>query len=282
MPEFYSPSEGVILLPMRFNFGKNWQSYSRIALTTQRIEAARVDFARLFSIVDLKGKTFLDIGFGQGLSICLAAEAGTRARGIDIDADNLEAARLTQAHFALPSPPVLTIGSILDPQLVAELGGEGGFDVVHSWGVLHHTGDMALAIQHAAQLTKQNGHLVLAIYRSHWSSPLWHAIKWLYNLSPGFIRQLLIAVNYWVIYLAKLLVTRQNPLNKERGMDFYHDVVDWVGGYPYEHASEHGLTQHMASLGFTRIDFIPAKVPTGCHQFVFHKTAPVSSDILKP
>jgi hypothetical protein len=28
----------------------------------------------------------------------------------------------------------------------------------------------------------------------------------------------------------------------------------------------------MASLGFERVDFIPAKVPTGCHQFVFHKT----------
>lgn len=257
---------------MRFNFGKNWQSYARTALNAQQIEAARTDFARLFAQVPLAGTQFLDIGFGQGLSICLAAEAGAHCRGIDIDSDNLEAARLTQTHFTLAHPPALSIGSILDPGCVAELGQGGGFDVVHSWGVLHHTGNMALALQHAAQLTKPQGHLVLAIYRSHWSSPLWHAIKWLYNVSPAFLRRGLIAINYWVIYVAKWLVTRQDPRKKERGMDFYHDVVDWVGGYPYEHASEAGLTEHMASLGFERVDFIPAKVPTGCHQFVFHKT----------
>lgn len=260
---------------MRFNFGKNWQSYSRSALTPQRIAAARQDFATLTRSLDLNSASLLDIGFGQGLSICLAAEAGAQTRGIDIDPDNLAAAALTQAQFALARPPELSIGSILDPQLVAELDPGRGFDIVHSWGVLHHTGNMTLALQNAASLVKPGGHFVLAIYNSHWSSPLWWLVKWVYNVSPGFMRKLIVAVNYWIIFAAKWLVTRQDPRKKERGMDFYHDVVDWVGGYPYEHASQAEIIERLSEMGFSLIDSFPAKVPTGCNQFVFQKTAAV-------
>lgn len=257
---------------MRFNFGKNWQSYSRSALTSERIEAARTDFARLFSKVKLKDKTFLDVGFGQGLSLHLAAEQGADCYGLDVDCDNLEAARLTAERFRLSRPPQLFVGSILDERFLAGIPHFGEFDVVHSWGVLHHTGDMDRALKQVVRLSRPGGYLVLAIYNSHWSSPLWHAIKWLYNISPAFLKRLIIWVNYWVIYAAKYLVTRRNPLQKERGMDFYHDVVDWVGGYPYEHASADKIISRMRSDGFQLIDFIPAKVPTGCNQFVFKKT----------
>lgn len=94
-----------------------------------------------------------------------------------------------------------------------------------------------------------------------------------YNVSPGFVRKLIVAINYWVIFVAKWSVTRQDPHKKERGMDFYHDVVDWVGGYPYEHASQTEITQWLSEMGFSLIDCFPAKVPTGCNEFVFQKTA---------
>ena len=76
-----------------------------------------------------------------------------------------------------------------------------------------------------------------------------------------------------VIYLAKFLVTRRNPLEKERGMDFLVDIVDWVGGYPYEYAAIDKVLDLGAKNGLQTLRVIPAGVPTGCNEFVFTKPA---------
>ncbi len=256
---------------MRFCFGKNWQSYAQSALTPERLAAARADFAQLMQAVPLQGRRFLDIGFGQGLSISFAAEQGALAQGIDVDPDNVQAFATISQHFKLKNPPQVEVGSILDPAEVARLAAVGPFDVMHSWGVLHHTGDMDAAIRNAAGLVAPGGYFVIAIYRSHWSSPAWSLIKWLYNLLPGLLRAPLVWLCYVAIYVAKFLATRKNPLRKARGMDFYHDVVDWVGGYPYEHASADEIIEQVSALGFELVELIPAEVPTGCNQFVFKR-----------
>ena len=74
-----------------------------------------------------------------------------------------------------------------------------------------------------------------------------------------------------IIFAAKLVVTGRNPLVKERGMDFWFDVVDWVGGYPYEYATPSQITERLAALGFKLRRFAAASVPTGCHEFVFER-----------
>jgi 2-polyprenyl-6-hydroxyphenyl methylase/3-demethylubiquinone-9 3-methyltransferase len=175
-------------------------------------------------------------------------------------------------------PVTLCVGSILDDTTVATLrdtreSGGAGFDVVHSWGVLHHTGDMKRAVTHAASLVRPGGHLVIAIYNRHWSSPAWLAIKAGYVHSPRLLQRLMIGALYPVIWLAKLLVTGKDPKSKERGMDFYYDVVDWVGGYPYEYASVAEMEQMCAPLGFSMVRAVPAIVPTGCNEIVFRKLA---------
>ena len=54
-------------------------------------------------------------------------------------------------------------------------------------------------------------------------------------------------------------------------MDFYYDIIDWVGGYPYEYISIKKMKKIMNSLGFSCIKVMPASVPTGCNEFVFEK-----------
>ena len=257
---------------MRFGFGKNWQSYSRTALTQERITQARQAFDQLFQGIDLKGRSFLDVGFGQGLSLVCAAQAGADALGIDIDSDNLAAVALTAKAMGHAQVPKTRIASILDPDCVQDLRAKGGFDVVHSWGVLHHTGDMARAFDHACSLVADGGHLVCAIYNRHWSSPVWKAVKYLYNRSPALVQRFFIALLYPVIYLAKWLVTGKDPRRKDRGMDFYHDVVDWVGGYPYEYASIQEIRDLVCPKGFECLHVNPARVPTGCNEFVFRRS----------
>ena len=147
----------------------------------------------------------------------------------------------------------------------------GGFDVVHSWGVLHHTGAMNDAIRRAASLVRLKGHLIIAIYNTHWTSPIWYFIKCAFVTMPTLIQRIFIALLLPLIFIAKAVVMRQNPLKKERGMDFYHDALDWIGGYPYEYATVEEIKALLASLGFQLERTIPAVVPTGCNQFVFRR-----------
>jgi len=262
----------------QFDFGQNWLEFSRVALTPARIAAADREFARLHKDVPLDGRSFLEIGFGQGLSLLFAQQKGARVVGCDINPKCAEALAITRRHFpALPIEPPLVVGSILKSDVVFRLrtispSGDGLYDIVHSWGVLHHTGDMATAFVHAAGLVRPSGHLVVAIYNRHWSSRPWLLIKWLYVHSPGFLRRAMVGLLYPVIYAAKWLVTRRNPSEQQRGMDFFHNVVDWVGGYPYEYASIGEMTARLAPLGFILIKAVPAEVPTGCNEFIFRLT----------
>jgi SAM-dependent methyltransferase len=266
----------------QFDFGQNWQDFSARALSPGSVARARLEFERLIEPVDLRGLSFLDIGFGQGLSLLSAAAMGARAMGCDINSKCFSLLDYNLKHFPeLERSPPAVIGSILDPQVVRrlrEVEPTGHYDVVHSWGVLHHTGDMQLAIANAASLVAPGGVFILAIYNRHWSSLPWKSVKRLFTLAPHFVKRLLIGAFYPIIYVAKWLVTRRNPRIQERGMDFYFNVVDWVGGYPYEYAGIEELRSKVEPLGFELVRSVAAEVPTGCNQFVFRRiVAPSSS-----
>ena len=175
----------------------------------------------------------------------------------------------------IPDIPIV-IGSILDKAVVDKLMSVSpecdGYDIVHSWGVLHHTGDMKNAILNAVSLVKNGGYLVIAIYNRHWTSLVWRGIKFLYCKSPPYIQTLMIKIFCRIIWIAKFIVTGKNPKKQSRGMDFFYNVVDWVGGYPYEYASINEIYLLVFQHGFRKIKYVPAQVPTGCNEFVFLKS----------
>lgn len=257
-----------------FDFGKNWLSFSRRALSQARIDAARKDFLLLFNSTPLVNKTFLDIGFGQGLACFFAQEAGADIYGCDINPLCKTALDETRRFFKGSRTFPLVIGSILSPQIQATLEhfAPDGFDIVHSWGVLHHTGDMESAIAVSAGLVRKNGHLVLALYNRHWCGPVWRIFKKWYCKSPSILQKFLILFFIPVIFTAKFLVTGKNPLHQQRGMEFLHNLIDWIGGYPYEYGSIQEIILLVEKIGFKTLTSIPAEVPTGCNQFVFCKT----------
>ena len=152
----------------RFAFGQNWKSYALRALNGQQVDESRAAFQQLFSGIPLKQRTFVDIGFGQGLGSLNALAAGAQVVACDIDPHCAEALALVARHYpTLPKDQIrVCLGSILDPNTLAEIrrqpGCESGSDVVHSWGVLHHTGKMWQALGNAAGLVKTDGVLVVA------------------------------------------------------------------------------------------------------------------------
>ena len=261
----------------QFDFGGNWSGFSAHALSEERVSQARADFAEFMArgSVSVAGKSFLDIGFGQGLSLLSAMSAGAQVVGCDISPKCAQVLERNRGHFpevsGMPCPVV--VGSILDDAVVAKVRllapDARGYEIVHSWGVLHHTGEMWKAIDTAASLVRPGGILFVALYNRHWTSPLWTIVKRCYVSAPGWLQKAAVAVLYPVILAAKWAVTRRNPMIMDRGMDFYYNVVDWVGGYPYEYARRDEITQYLVHRGFTPVFVSPAVVPTGCNEYAF-------------
>ncbi len=262
---------------MQFDFGQNWKEYSENVLDLSKLNDARVAFDELTKEISFQDKTFVDIGFGQGMSLILATEKAGKTVGCDINPKCDEVLKANQLLYCKSSKEIsIVVGSILESNVVEKIKQKNNgeyYDIVHSWGVLHHTGDMMTAIKNSTSLVKPHGHFILAIYNRHWSSLAWLFIKWAYCKSPVFLQKIFIAIFYPIIWLAKFLVTGKNSNIKERGMDFYYDVIDWVGGYPYEYASIEEMNLMMKKLGFECLKAIPPPTPTGCNEFVYRKIA---------
>ncbi len=257
-----------------FEFGRNWGAFSAAKLDDSRLEEAQRSILELLGTDSLKGRTFLDVGCGSGLFSIAAARCGAdRVLGFDLDPEAAEVSRANHERLTsgsrADSAPEFTVGSILDEGFRGALG---QFDIVYAWGVLHHTGAMWDAIRHTCSLVKgSDGVLAMAIYNRHWSSPAWHEIKRLHNALPRALQRPYCALFVPAICGAKVAVTAANPLRKQRGMDFWYDVIDWVGGYPYEYASAESVVASVESLGFATSRVVPAQVPTGCNEFVFRR-----------
>ena len=254
-----------------FDFGKNWRAFCDNALDEKRFASAFESLEQLIPAGRIKGSSFLDIGCGSGIFAIAASLAGARkVIGIDMSKESIETSTGNKQRFAAQNDVSFHHKSIFDPD-VPQLG---NFDIVYSWGALHHTGDMYRAIDIACGLVEPGSLFVVAIYNRHWSCGIWKIVKWLYNKVPGFAQRLMVWIFYVVIALAKFIVTRRNPFRKKRrGMSFYYDVIDWIGGYPYEYASKEQIIRYLGNKGFVCIKFVAAPVPTGCNEFVFEKKA---------
>ena len=253
-----------------FDFGNNWRRFSESRLDAARFGEAVQSLEKLFPAGALRGRSVLDVGCGTGLFSIAAARLGAQpVVGIDISPECVAVSEENRARVGQDADVTFRVVSALDP---IALHGLGQFDVVYAWGSLHHTGRMWDAVENVSRAVVPGGTLVLAIYARHITSPAWSVIKRSYNTAPAPLRRAMLWGLAPVIYAAKFIVTRQNPLRKDRGMDFWFDVVDWVGGYPYEYASPQEVSARMTALGFVVRSMQPAAVPTGCNEFLLERT----------
>ncbi len=264
----------------RFRFGRNWARFLK-RLNLERIVEAEDNLKEFLGDVTLAGKTFLDIGSGSGLSSLAARRLGAVVTSFDFDSHSVACTEeLRRRYSAGDRSWAIEQGSVLDRQY---LGSLGQFDVVYSWGVLHHTGAMWQAMENVKPLVAPGGLLFIAIYNdcgevSRW----WLERKRRYNALPRLLRPLY-AIYVWTPQELRSLfsylrsgklrgyIQELTTASGGRGMSWIHDVVDWVGGYPYEYASVSAITDFYEHAGFVRVK-VRENSSYGCHQIVFARS----------
>ena len=187
-----------------FSFGKNWQNFLKY-LNKMRIENAKLSITKFLKVNNLKGTSFLDIGCGSGLFSYAAYILGAkRILSFDIDNYSVESCRFLHRKESSPDNWNILEGSILDKEFYSKIG---KFDIVYSWGVLHHTGRMWEAIRNAANLVKKNGFFYFTIYnkvKGIRGSNFWLKIKRIYNGTPKILK-ILIEISYILYSFAVFL-----------------------------------------------------------------------------
>ena len=265
----------------RFAFGENWARFLSV-LDDKRIDEAVVSLKEKLEVETLVGKSFLDIGSGSGLFSLAARRLGARVHSFDFDPNSVACtAELKNRYFSGDPNWTVQEGSALDRDFVSSLG---QFDVVYSWGVLHHTGQMWKGLENAAIPVAAGGKLFIAIYNDTGTQSLrWRWIKKTYNQLPGFLRSpfavLAIAPDEMksairaAIKLRPLQYIRSwtNYDQNNRGMSRWHDIIDWVGGYPYEVATPEEIFDFYRKRNFVLTKLKSGKVGLGCNEFVFQK-----------
>ena len=266
----------------RFEFGANWTRFLS-TLDDEAIVAAERALQSMLEVTRLDGCSFLDVGSGSGLSSLAARRLGARVHSFDYDPQSVACTNELRRRY-FPSDPQWTVerGSVLDAEQMRRLG---SFDVVYSWGVLHHTGRMWDALANAAIPVGPGGKLFVAIYNDTGSQARrWHWIKRTYNELPGVARvPFAVAVSAPAELKAlTAAILRRRPgdyirswteYSRRRGMSRWHDILDWVGGYPYEYAAPEEIFDFYRARGFQLTKMKCGGVGLGCNEFVFERQA---------
>jgi 2-polyprenyl-6-hydroxyphenyl methylase/3-demethylubiquinone-9 3-methyltransferase len=212
-----------------------------------------------------KGKTFVDIGCGSGLFSLAAYKLGAKKIiSLDVDTESVACCRKLFKREGKPSNWEVITGDVLSKEEMSRLG---KFDIVYSWGVLHHTGNMWKGIANSCDLVKENGIFYLAIYNKAdglclypdgrpFNSKFWLRFKKWFVTRPEVLQDL---ITYLLAFFQILsyVVRFKNPMHEVkkhtddfRGMSWLIDIKDWLGGYPYEFASVSEIFSFMKTKDF--------------------------------
>ena len=266
----------------RFDFGGNWSNYLQ-HVTPERRRVAEASLTEMLGPRALDGKRFLDAGSGSGLFSLAAADLGAEVVSGDLDPSCVACAlQLRESFHPETEDWKIRQLDLTDSRSLEELG---EFDIVYSWGVLHHTGSMWGALENVCGSVRPGGTLFVALYNDQGlKSRLWKLVKRTHQRIPEPLK---------IPYAVLVMLPRElNSLAfsilgdggrsylhswtryaSARGMSRWHDLIDWVGGYPFEVSRPDQVFEFCRARGFTLRELRTTGGGIGCNQFVFERSA---------
>jgi 2-polyprenyl-6-hydroxyphenyl methylase/3-demethylubiquinone-9 3-methyltransferase len=258
----------------RFEFGRNWQQFAD-RMSPARIADAEESLCSMLRTRGLAGQRFLDVGCGSGLFSLAARRLGAVVHSFDFDRVAVATAiELRRRFFPEEREWSIEQGSVLDRSYLESLG---HFDVVYAWGVLHHTGALWEALANAISCVGERGQLFIAIYNDQgWTSRYWTGVKRLYN-HHRWTRPILVGLHapYLIAGPIVVRILAGRRAKAERGMARWHDLIDWLGGWPFEVARPEEIAGCMSRFGLVMTGQRLCGRRQGCNEFVFERVSGV-------
>jgi 2-polyprenyl-6-hydroxyphenyl methylase/3-demethylubiquinone-9 3-methyltransferase len=144
-------------------------------------------------------------------------------------------------------------------------------------GVLHHTGDVWRAIENASKTVAKGGLFYVALYSEDVQTDpqFWLGVKQKYNRASDSRRRLM---EWW--YVWNFVMNRDPRRSGEvftrilrhrftRGMSFFVDIRDWLGGWPIEFTRDADVVNYLAARGFEKVNI---KTSEACTEFLLRRT----------
>lgn len=268
----------------RFEFGRNWKHFIEHNLGPEQIEVSKRHLLSFLDLPNLEKRTFLDIGCGSGLHSLAAFAAGaSQIVSFDYDSKSVEATQFCQHHAGRPACWTVRQGSILDPQFVNALPQA---DIVYSWGVLHHTGHVWKAIEHAATRVPASGLFYIALYSADVQvdppPEFWLDVKRRYIAASPLLRRRMELWYVWRFGMNRqvaalpVVIKRAIEYRKNRGMSYMTDIRDWLGGWPMEFVKDADAVQFCERLGLSLVKIKTGEANT---EFLFRRVASSARDL---
>lgn len=262
----------------RFEFGKNWRDFISKHYSQDKVEVSKQHILGFMKRPDLKGLSIIDIGCGSGLHSMAMFQAGAASiHSFDYDPNSVEATRMVHEIAGKPANWTIQQGSVLDDAFMRSLP---QYDLVYSWGVLHHTGEMWKAIDLASTRVKPGGLFYIALYsadvQKNPTPEFWLDVKKKYVAGSWFHRR---KMDLWYVWTFNMqsdikrlpeVYRKMKAYEKERGMNMWTDIRDWLGGWPMEFAWDADAIKFCEARGFTLKEIATGHANT---EFLFLRTA---------
>lgn len=171
----------------------------------------------------VESKSVLDAGCGSGIVSIAFATLGARVTGVDVTHECVEISRRRAEEIGVKCRFVVADLINLD------LGKK--FDIIYSWGVLHHTPDAEASFRHLANHLAPGGEMIIAVYLKTALSGFWNFSRVFYQNSPQFAKKGIRTITSGFLKLVdivkRLVGGRERYMM--RGTSNEEIINDWLG-----------------------------------------------------